>query len=181
MQGKRGKQKIGKTRDLKKIRDTKGTLHAEMGKIKDRNGADITEAENIKKWQDYTKKKKTIQKDRNDPDNQNGVRTHLEPDFLEGKVKWNLGSITMNRAGGSDGIPAKLIQNLKDDAVKVLHSISKFGKLSSGHRTGKGQFSCQSQRKAMPNNAQTTTLLHSSHASKVMLKILQGRRQTYMN
>ena len=90
--------------------------------------------------------------------------THLEPDILECEVKWALGSITMNKASGADGIPVELFQILKDDAVKVLNSYaSKFGNLSSGHRTGKGQFSFQSQRKAMPKNAQTTTQLHSSH------------------
>ena len=90
--------------------------------------------------------------------------THLEPDILECEVKWALGSITMNKASGGDGIPVELFQILKDDAVKVLHSyVSKFGKLSSGHRTGKGQFSVQSQRKAMPKNAQTTAQLHSTH------------------
>ena len=97
----------------------------------------------------------------------NGVITHLEPDILEFEVKWALGSITTNKASGGDGIPVGLFQILKDDAVKVLHSItqyaSKFGKLSSGRRTGKGQFSFQSQRKAMPKNVQTTTQLHSSH------------------
>ena len=90
--------------------------------------------------------------------------THLEPDILECDVKWALGSIITNKASGGDGIPVELFHILKDDAVKVLHSyVSKFGKLSSGHRTGKGQFSFQSQRKAMPKNAQTTTQLHSSH------------------
>ena len=90
--------------------------------------------------------------------------THVEPDILECEVKWALGSITTSKATGCDGIPVELFQILKDDAVKVLHSIaSKFGKLSSGHRTGKGQFSFQSQRKAMPKNAQTTAQLHSSH------------------
>ena len=90
--------------------------------------------------------------------------THLEPDIVECKVKWALGSITTNKVSGGDGIPAEVFQILKDDAVKVLYSIcSKFGQLSSGHRTGKGQFSFQSQRKAMPKNAQTTTQLHSSH------------------
>ena len=98
--------------------------------------------------------------------------TDLEPDILECEVKWALESITTNKASGGDGIPGELFQILKDDAVKVLHSIcqqkkkkyaSKFGKLSSGHRTGKGQFSFQYQRKAMPKNAQTTTQLHSSH------------------
>ena len=124
---------------------------------------DLTEAEEIKKrWPEYTEE--LYKKDLNDPDNHNGVITHLEPDILECKVKWALGSITTNKASRGDRIPAELFQILKDDAVKVLHSIhQKFGKLSSGHRTGKGQFSFQSQRKAMPKNVQTTTELHSSH------------------
>ena len=99
---------------------------------------------NIKKrWQEYTEE--LYKKDFNDPDNHDGVITHLEPDILECKVKWALGSTTMNKASGGDGIPAELFQILKDDAEKVLHSYaSKFGKLSSGHKTGKGQFSFQS-------------------------------------
>ena len=108
--------------------------------------------------------RRTIQKNLHDPDNHNGVITHLEPDVLECEVKWALESITMNKAGGYDGIPVELFQILKDDAVKVLHSIcQQFGKLSNGHSTGKGQFSFQSQRKAVPKNAQTTAQLHSSH------------------
>ena len=99
--------------------------------------------------------KELYKKDLNDPDNHNGVIAHLEPDIMECEDKWALGSITMNKASGGDGIPVELFQILKDDAVKVLHSICKFGKLSSDHRTGKGQFSFQSQRKAMPKNAQT--------------------------
>ena len=99
-----------------------------------------------------------------DPDNHDDVITHLGPDILECEVKWALESITTNKASGGDGISVELFQILKDDAVKVLHSIcQQFGKLSSGHRTGKGQFSFQSQRKAMPKNAQTTAQLHSSH------------------
>ena len=155
---------MGKTRDLfKKIRDTKGTFYVKMGSIKDRNGMDLTEAIDIKKrWQEYTEE--LYKKDLHVPDNHNGVITDLEPDILECEVKWTLGSITTNKASGGEGIPVELFQILKDDAVKVLHSIcSKFGKLSSGHRTGKGQFSFQSQRKAMPKNARTTTQLHSSH------------------
>ena len=113
--------RVGKTRDLfKKIRDTKGTFHAEMVTIKDRNGMDLTETENIKRWQEYTE---LFRKDLHDPDNHNGVITHLEPDILECKVKWALGSITMHKASGGDGIPAELFQVLKDDTVKVLHSI----------------------------------------------------------
>ena len=111
-------------------------------------------------WQEY--KEKLYKKDLHDPDNHNGVITDLEPDILECEVKWALESITTNKASG--GGPVELFQILKDDAVKVLHSTrQQIGKLSSGHRTGKGQFSFQSQRKAMPKNAQTTTQLHSSH------------------
>ena len=111
---------MGKTRDLfKKIRDTKGIFHANMGTIKDRNGIDLTEAEDIKKrWQEYTEK--LCEKDLRDPNNHDGVITHLEPDILECEVKWALGSITTNKASGGDGIPVELFQILKDDAVKVL-------------------------------------------------------------
>ena len=114
---------MGKTRDLfKKIRDTKGTLYTKMGSIKDRNGMDLTEAEDIKKkWQEYTEE--LYKKDLHDPDNHNGVITHLETDILECEVKCTLGSITTNEAIGGDGIPTELFQILKDDAVKVLHSI----------------------------------------------------------
>ena len=156
--------RMGKTRDIfKKIRDTKGTFHAKMGSIKDRNGMDCTEAEDIKKrWLEYTEE--LYKKDLHDPDYHDGMITHLEPDILECEVKGALGSITTNKASGCDGIPVELFQILKDDAVKVLQSIcQQLGKLSSGHRTGKGQFSFQSQRKAMPKIAQTTTQLHSSH------------------
>ena len=114
---------MGKTRDLvKNIRDTKGKFHAKMGTIKDRNGMDLTEAEDIKKrWQEYTEE--LYKKDIHDPDNHDGLIIHLEPDILEGEVKWALGSITMNKASGGDGIRIELFQILKDDAVKVLHSI----------------------------------------------------------
>ena len=114
---------MGKTRDLfKKIRDSKGTIHAKMGTIKDRNGMDLTEAEDIKKrWLEYTEE--LYKKDLQDQDNQNGVITHLEPDILECVVKWALGIITTNKASGGDGIPVELCQIPKDDAVKVLHSI----------------------------------------------------------
>ena len=124
---------------------------------------DLTEAEDIKKrWQEYIEE--LYKKDLHDPDNHDGVITHLEPDILECEVKWALGSITTNKASGGDGIPVELYQILEDDAVKALHSIcQQIGKLSSGHRAGKGQFSFQSQRKAMPKNAQTTAQLHSSH------------------
>ena len=114
---------MGKTRDLfKKIRDTKGTFHAKMGTVKDRNGMDLREAEDIKKgWQEYTEE--LYKKGLNDPDNHDGVVTHLEPDILECEVKWALGSITTNKASGDNGIPDELFKILKDDAVKVLHSI----------------------------------------------------------
>ena len=115
--------RMGKTRDLfKKIRDTKGTFHAKMGSIKDRNSMDLTEAEDIKKrWQEYTEE--LYKKDLQDQDNHDDVITHLEPDTLECEVKWALESITMNKASGGDGIPVELFQNMKDDAVKALHSI----------------------------------------------------------
>ena len=114
--------KMGKIRDhFKKIR-TKGTFHAKMGTIKDKNDMDLTEAEDIKKmWQEYTEE--LYKKDPHNPDNHDGMITHLESDILECKVKWALGSITMNKATGGDGIPVKLLQILKDDAIKVLHSI----------------------------------------------------------
>ena len=114
---------MGKARDLfKKIRDTKGTFHAKMGSLRDRNGLDLTEAEDIKKrQQEYTEE--LYKRDLHDPDNHGGVVTNLEPDILECEVKWALESITMNKARGGDGIPVELFQILKDDAVKVLHSI----------------------------------------------------------
>ena len=158
-----------KTRDLfKKIRDTKGTFHAKMGSIKDRNGMDWTEAEDIKKrWQEYTEE--LYKKDLYNSDNHDGVITDLQPDILECEVKWDLGRITTNKASGGDGIPVKLFQILKDDAVKVLAlrtpanlenlavaiGLEKFQSLF--------QFSFQSLWKAMPKNAQTTAQLHSSH------------------
>ena len=155
--------RMGNTSDLfKKIRDTKGPFHAKMGTIKDRNGMDLTEAEDVKKrWKEYTGE--LHKKELHDPDN-HGVVTHLEPDTLDCKVKWALGSISTNKASGGDGIPVELFQILKHDTVKCCTQYaSKFGKLSGGHRTRKGQFSFQSQRKAVPKNAQTTAQLHSSH------------------
>ena len=128
-----------------------------MGSIKDRNGLDLTEAEDIKKrWKEYTEE--LCKKDLHNPDN------HLEPDILECEVTWALGSTTMNKASGGDGVPVEVFQMLKDDAVKVLNSIcQQIWKTHHGHRTGKGQFSSKLQRKTMPKNAQTTTQLHSSH------------------
>ena len=132
-----------------------------MGTVKDRDYKDLTEAEAIKKCQEYTEE--LYKKGLNDPDNHDGVVIHLEPDIMECEVKWALESITTNKTSGGDIIPAELFQILKDD-VKVLHSISQqIGKLSSGHRTGKSQFSFQSQRRAMPKNVQTTAQLHSFH------------------
>ena len=155
---------MGKTRDLfKKIRDIKGTFHAKMSTIKDRNGMDLTEAEDIKKrWQEYTEE--LYKKDLHDPDNHDGVITHLEPDI---QVKWGLGSITTNKASGGDGIPVKLFQILKDDAVKVLHPICQQiwttqqcpwdWKMSRFHSSPKGNAKeC--------SNYRTTLLI--SHASK---------------
>ena len=113
---------MGKMTDLfKKIRDSRGMFHAKMGTIKDRNSKDLTEAEDIKKWQEYTEE--LYKKDLHDPDNHDGVITHLEPHILEYEVKWALENITRNKASGGDGIPVELFQILKDDAVKVLHSI----------------------------------------------------------
>ena len=134
-----------------------------MGAVKGRNGMDLIEAEDIKKgWHEYTEK--LYKKDLHDPDNHNGVITHLEPAILECKVKWALASITKNKASGCDGIPAEIFQILKDDAVKVLHSIcQQIWKSQQWPQDWKGQFSFQSQRKAMPKNAQTTAQLHSSH------------------
>ena len=123
MQRNREKNRMGKTRDLfKRIRDTKGTFHAKMGTIKDINGMNLTETEDIKKrWQEYTEEQ--YKKYLHDPDNHDGVITHLKPDILERQVKQVLGSITMNKVSGGDGIPVELFQILKDDAVKMLYSI----------------------------------------------------------
>ena len=139
---------MGKTRDLfKKIRDTEGTFHAKMGSVKDKNGMDLTEAEDIKKrWQEYTEE--LYKKDLHNPDNHDGVITHLESDILEWEFKWALESITTNKASGGDGISVELFEILNDDAIKVLPSICrKFGKLSSGHRTGKDQFHSNPQKR----------------------------------
>ena len=155
---------MGKTSDLfKKIRDTKGTFHAKMGSIKDRNGIDLMEAENTKKkWQEYTEE--LYKKDLHNPDNHSGVIPHLEPDILKFEVKWALGSITTNKASGGDGTPAELFQILKDEAVKVLHSIcQQIWKTQQWPQDWKRSVFIQSQRKAVPKNAQTTTQLHSFH------------------
>ena len=152
--------RMGKTRDLfKKIRDTKGTFHAKMDTIKERNSMDLTEAEDTKKrWQQYTEE--LYKKDLHDPYNQDGMITHLEPDILECEVKWALGSITVNKASGGDRIPVELFQILKDDAAKVLHSIcQQIWKIQQWPQDWK-----RSVFIPIPKNAQTTTQLHSSHS-----------------
>ena len=158
------KNRMGKTRDVfKKLRDNEGTFHEKMGSKKDRNGMDLTEAEDIKKrWQEITEE--LYKKDLQDQDNHNGVITHLEPDILECEVKWALESITTNKASAGDGIPVELLQILKDDAVKVLHSIcQQIWKTQQWPQDWKMSVFIQSQRKAMPKNVQTTTQLHLSH------------------
>ena len=164
---------MGKTRDLfKKIRDTKGTFHAKMSSIKDRNGMDLKEAEDIKtRWQGH------------DPDNHSGLITHLEPDILECKVKWAFGSISTNKATGGDGIPAELFQILKDDAVKVLHSIcQQIWKTQQWPQDWKRSIFIPIPKKG---NAKECSNYHTialiSQASKVIFKILQARLQQYMN
>ena len=155
---------MGKTRDLfKKIRDTKGTFHAKMGPIKDRNGMDLTEAEDIKKrWQEYTEE--LYKKDLHDPDNHDDLIIHLEPVILECEVKQALGSITMDKASGGDEILVELFQILKDDAVKALHSIcQQIWKTQQWLQDWKVSLFIPIPPKAMPKNAQTTTKLLSSH------------------
>ena len=175
--------RMGKTRDLvKKIRDIKGTFHAKMGSIKDRNDRDLTEGEDIKKrWQEYTEE--LYKTDLHDPDNHSGVITHLEPDILECKVKWALGSITMNKARGSDGIPAELFQILKDDAVKVLHSIcQQIWKTQQCPQDWKRSAFIPIPKKGNAKECSNyCTIALISHTSKVMLKILQARLQQYVN
>ena len=159
-----GNNRMGKTRDrLKKIRDTKGTFHVKMGLIKDRNGMDLTEAEDIKKrWQEYTEE--LYKKGLHNQDNHNGVITHLEPDILECEVKWALERIPMNKVSGGDGIPVKLFQILKDDAVKVLHSIcQQIWKAQQWPRDWKRSVFIPIPKKGNAKNAQTTAQLHSSH------------------
>ena len=175
--------RMGKTRDLfKKIRDTKGTFHAKMGSVKDRNGMDLTEAEDIKKrWQEYTEE--LYKKDFHDPDNHDGVITHLEPDILECKVKWALGSITMNKASRGDGIPGELIQILKDDAMKVLHSIcQQIWKTQQWPQNWKRSVFIPVPKKGNAKECSNyCTVAVISHTSKVMLKILQARLHQYVN
>ena len=174
---------MGKTRDpFKKIRDTKGTFHAKMGLIKDKNGMTLTEAEDIKKrWQEYTKE--LYKKDLHDPDNHNGVITHLEPDILECEVKWPLGSITIIKASGGEGILVELFQILKDDAVKVLHSLCpQIWKTQQWPQDWKRSVFIPVPKKGNAKECSNyCTIALISHASKVMLKILQARLQQYVN
>ena len=175
--------RMGKTRDLfKKIRDTKGTFHAKMGSRKDRNGRDLTEREDTnKRWQEYTEE--LYKKYLHDPDNHDGVITHLEPDILECEVKWALGSITMKKASGGDGIPVELFQILKDDAVKVLHSICQQIWKTQQWPQGweRSIFIPMPKKDNAKECSNYCTIALISHASKVMLKILQARLQQYMN
>ena len=153
---------MGKTRDLfKKIRDAKGTFHAKMGSIKDRNGLDLTEAEDVKKrWQEYTEQ--LHKKDLHGPVNHDGVITHLEPDILECEVKWALESITTNKASGGDGIPTELFQILKYDAVRVLHSIcQQIWKTQQWPQDWKRSVFISIPKKGNGKNVQTTIQLHS--------------------
>ena len=154
---------MGKPRDLfKKIRDTKGIFHAKMGSIKDRNSRDLTEADIKKRWQEYTEELQ--KKQLHYPDNQDGVITHLETDILECEVKWALESITTNKASGGDGIPVELFQILKDDAVKVLHSIcQQIWKTQQWPKDWKKSVFIPIPKKGNAKNGQTTTQLHSSH------------------
>ena len=172
---------MGKTRDLfRKIRDTKGTFHAKMGSIMDRNGMDLTEAEDIKKrWQEYTE---LYKKDLHDPDNHDGVITHLEPNILECEVKWALESITTNKASGGDDIPAELFQIVNDDAVKVLHSIcQQIWKTQQWPQDWKRSVFISIPKKGNAKECSNyCTIELNSHASKVMLKILQARLQQYV-
>ena len=173
-----------KTRDLfKKIRDTKETFHAKMGTIKDRNSMDTTETADIKRWQEYTEE--LYKKDLHDPDNHDGVSTHLEPDILECEVKWALESITTNKASGGDRIPVELFQILKDDAVKVLHSICQYiWKTQQWPQNWQRSVFIPIPKKGNAkecSNFHTIALISHAVMLKVMLKILQARLQQYVN
>ena len=175
--------RMGKISDhFKKVRDTRAIFQAKMGSIKDRNGMNLTEAEDIKKRrQEYTEE--LYKKDLNDPDNCNGVITYLEPDILGSEVKWALGSINTNKASRGDGLPVELFQILKDDAVKVLLSIcQQISKTQQWPQDWKRSVFIPIPKKGNAkecSNYRTIALI--SHASKVMLKILQARLQQYMN
>ena len=174
---------MGKTRDLfKKIRATKGTFHAKMGSIKDRNGMYLTEEEDIKKrWQEYTKE--LLRKDLQDPDNRDGVITHLEPDILECKVKWASGSIITNKASGKYRNPVELFQILKDDALKVLHSIcQQIWKIQQWPQDWERSVFIPVPKKGNTKECSDYCMIALiSLASKLVLKILQARLQQYVN
>ena len=174
---------MGNTRDVfKKIRDTKGTFHAKMGSIKDRNGMDLAEAGDIKKkWQEYIEE--LYKKELYNQDNHDGVITHLEPDILECEVKWALESITTNKASGGDGIQVELFQILKDDAVKVLHSIGQqIWKTQQWPQDWKRSVFIPIPKKGNAKECSNYCIIALiSHASQVMLKILQDRLQQYVN
>ena len=175
--------RMRKTRDLvKKIRDTKGIFHAKMGTIKDRNCMNLTEGEDIqKRWQEYAEE--LYRKDLHDPDNHDGVVNHLDPGILECEVEWALGSISTNKASGGDGTPVELFQILKDDAVKVLHSIcQQIWKTQQWPQDWKRSVFIPIPKKGNPKECSNyLTIAFVSHASKVMLKILQARLQQYVN
>ena len=174
---------MGKSSDFyQKIGDTKGTFHAKVGSIKDRNGEELTEAEEIKKrWQEYTEE--LYRKSLNDPNNHKGVIIHLEPDILECEVKWAIGSITTNKASRGVEIPAELFQILKDNAVSVLHSVcQQIWKIQQWPQDWKRSVFIPVPKNGNAkecSNYRTVALI--SHASKVVLKILQPRLQQYMN
>ena len=168
--------RMGKNRDLfKKIRNTKGKFHAKMGSIKDRNAMALTEAEDIKKrWQEHSEE--LYKKYLHDTDNHDGVITHLEPDILECEVKWALGSITMNKASRGDGIPVELFKILKDDALKVLHSVcQQIWKTQQWPQLEKSVFIPIPKKGNAKGRSNYHTIALISHISKVMLKILQAR------
>ena len=175
--------RMGKTRDLfRRMRDTKGIFHAKMGIIKDRNSKDLTEAEDIKKrWQEYTEE--LYKKGLNDSDNHNVVITRLEPDILECKVKWALGSITMKKASGGDRIPVELFQILKDDAVKVLNSIcQQIWKTQQWSQDWKRSVFILIPKKGNTKECSSyCTIALISHTSNIMLKIIPARLQQYMS
>ena len=170
---------MGKTRDLfQKIRDTKGTFHAKMGSIKDSNGLDLTEAEDIKnRWQEYTEE--LYKKDLHDPDNHDGVITYLEPDILESEVKWALESIAKNKASGGGGIPVELFQILNDDAALNMPAHLENSAVATGLE--KVSFHSNPKERQCQRMLKYLTIALISHASKVMLKILQARLQQYVN
>ena len=174
---------MGKTRDLfKKVGAIKGMFHEKMGMIKDKNGKDLTEAEEIKKrWQEYTKE--LYKKSPNDLDNRNGMVTHLEPDILECEVKWALGNITMNKASRGNGIPVELFKILKDDAFQVLHSIwQQIWKTHQWPQDWKRSVFIPIPKKGNDKECSNYhTIVLISHANRVMLKILQARLQQYVN